>query len=174
MVAAMSLIYLAVVTAVFRAIPLNRRAAMMVRLWAASLFGFVGLYLSTPSDLWILPSSLGAVPTLSGLLFGVLVYTAAFFGGTLQLYNLAERGFSLRILIDIDETPGGAMTPTDILHNYSRCRGLSWMYQKRLDGLLEQGMIALDDGRIRNTARGQRTAIVAERLRSFMRFGAWT
>lgn len=174
LVAVMCLVYLVCVTVVFRRGVHLRRATSMVRLWLASVPLFAGIFVATPPDLGFLPATLAALPTGAGLVFGIVVYCAAFLGGILQLYNLAERGFSLRILIDIHETPTGAMTLDDILHNYSRCRGMSWMYQKRLDGLLEQRMIAVVDGRVRNTARGQRTALVAARLRSFMRFGSWT
>jgi len=173
LVALFSLTYFVLITAAFRWLTVGQRAATMLRLWVLSLLLLVLAYMVTPQDLWILRTDLTDAPIV-GLIFAALVYAAAFFGGVLQLYNLAERGFSLRILIDIAESSTGSMTFEDILYNYSRGRGLAWMYQKRLDGLSEQGLIEITGGCARNTARGARTAAIAERVRTFLRLESWT
>src|ERR1051325_1099036 len=128
-----TLVYLGLVTAIFRGHGVRQRAALMVRLWRVTAPVVVVAYLVTPSDLGFLPADWADQPGWAGVLFLVLAYAAAVFGGVLQLYNLAERGFSLRILIDVDESPRGAMTAAEIMHEYGGGRGFGWMYQKRLD-----------------------------------------
>ena len=82
-------------------------------------------YLSTPASLGILPSSfLIPIPTLE-LAFCLFLYAAGFFGGVLQLYNLADRGFSLRILIDILHAPSRTMTLDEVMTGYSGGRARS-------------------------------------------------
>ena len=95
------------------------------------------VYLLTPADLWLLPDALLDDPPWFGLVFCLGLWFAGFFGGILQLYNLTERGMSLRMLIDVAQSGDRGMTADEIMRDYSAGQGIAWMYQKRLDGLLE-------------------------------------
>jgi hypothetical protein len=159
----------ALVTWIFRSGRVRRRAATMSRLFLASLPLFIAVHLATPRDLGILPVSLSEPSRAADLAFGLLVYGAAFFGGILQIYNLADRGFSLRILIDLDEVSGGPLSAEEIAERYSEGRGLEWMFTKRLEDLVEQGLVTIEGGVVRNSARGARTAALFDRLRTFLR-----
>jgi hypothetical protein len=167
-----TLVYLGMVTAIFRSQNVRQRAALMVRLWLVSVPALVVAYLATPADLGVLPADWTDQPAWAGLCFLVLAYAAAFFGGVLQLYNLAERGFSLRILMDVDESPRGAMTAAEIMRDYGRGQGFGWMYQKRLDDLQAQGLGVIDGGTLRATERGRRMARTFQWLRNFLRLDA--
>ncbi len=103
--AASSLLCVAAVTVVFRIVDVRRRAAAMLGIFLATIPLYVSAYALTPADLWLLPERLVEPRSFLCGVFGLFVHAALFFGGWLQVYNLAERGFSLRILIDIDESP---------------------------------------------------------------------
>jgi hypothetical protein len=145
----------AVITVLLRLTRPEWRVRTLLRTFVASLPVFVGAYLLTPADLGVLPPRLidgGAV----GVVYGLAVYGALFLGGWLQLYNLAERGASLRMLIDVDEY--GALTADALVRAYGGGAGMDWMVAKRLDGLVAEGFAEVNGGRLVLTARGRRTA----------------
>jgi hypothetical protein len=162
-------IYLAVMTLLFRCCRIRARAAAMTRLYVVTLPGFVALHLLTPADLGFLPEDLTEPLPSVDLGFALLLWTAAFFGGILQLYNLADRGFSLRIIMDIEGGEGGSMSLDDVLAGYSAGRGISWMYQKRLDDLVQHRLARIEGGWIRNRRKGRRLAHLFGWLRCFLR-----
>ena len=166
--AAGSLALAAVITVLLRLARPEWRVRALLRTFVASLPVFAAAYLLTPADLWILPSRL-VDGRVVGACYGLAVYGALFLGGWLQLYNLAERGCSLRILIDVDEHPGRAMTPADVLRAYGGGRGMDWMVAKRLDGLVTEGFAELRSGRLEPTARGRRAAAVFAATRRALR-----
>lgn len=149
----------------------QQRVAALLRVFVVSLPVFAAAYLLTPADLWVLPQALVDGP-LVGLLFGVAVYGALFVGGLMQLYNLADRGFSLRILIDIDEHPARAASVAEIVRVYGGGQGMKWMLGKRIDGLLHEGLAESRDGRLVPTARGRRAAGGFTRARTLLRLEA--
>jgi hypothetical protein len=160
-----------VMTVLLRGVMLERRVMALVRTFLASLPVFVASYLLTPDDLWLLPPALVDGRGV-GLLISTAVYAALFLGGLLQLYNLADRGFSLRILIDIDEHPGRAATVADVQRAYGGGQGMKWMIAKRVDGLLQQGLVESRAGRLLPTARGYRAARVFSAVRAALRLPA--
>ena len=100
------------------------------------------------------------------------MWTAAFFGGILQLYNLADRGFSLRIVMDIDSSKRRALTLDEILRAYGAGRGIDWMYQKRLDDLVRHRLACIENHSVRNRPRGHRLAVAFGWLRRFLMMDA--
>jgi hypothetical protein len=169
--AAGSVVLAAAITVLLRAARPERRAAALFRMFVLSLPVFTAVYLLTPADLGLLPPSL-VDGRLAGVLYGVAVYAALFLGGWLQLYNLAERGCSLRILIDVDEHPRRAMTAADVLRGYGAGRGIDWMVAKRLDGLVTEGFAELNAGRLLPTPRGRRAASLFASARAALRLPA--
>lgn len=169
--AAGSLALAAAITVLLRAARPERRAAALFRTFLASLPVFVMAYVLTPDDLGVLPRRL-VDGRLVGALYGLAVYAALFLGGWLQLYNLAERGFSLRILIDMDEQPGRVMTPADVSRAYGGGRGMDWMVGKRIDGLVEERLAEVRAGRLTPTPRGRRAAAVFAAVRAALRLPA--
>jgi hypothetical protein len=163
-----SLLYALLVTALFRTRAVQRRAAAMVRLFLATVPLYIALYAITPPDLGVLSPTLVEPRYVPACLFGMFVHTALFFGGWLQLYNLADRGFSLRILTDIDESPERALTATELETRYGSGRGTDWMLDKRVRGIVETGMATLADGRLTVTLRGVRAARIFGALRAFL------
>ena len=164
-----SLLYALLITLVFRTIALRERAAVMCRLFLATVPVYLALYALTPADLGVLAPWLVEPRYVPAGLFGLFIHGALFFGGWLQIYNLAERGFSLRILTDIDESPERALSAAEIEARYGGGRGMGWMLDKRVQGVVETGMATLDDGRLRLTPKGARAAWVFGRLRALLR-----
>jgi hypothetical protein len=167
-----TLAYLAAATLLLRRVS-GRRAAALVRLFLATVPGFAAVCLLTPPDLGFLPQSVTEPVPWIDLGLGLFLYAAGFFGGSLQLYNLAERGFSLRILIDVFESASGGMTEEALYRGYSGGRGIPWMYQKRLDDLREQGLMEGEGGWVSATPRGRRAAAIFRRLRAFVGLSLW-
>lgn len=156
-------------TVVFRALTTTRRVPVLLGVWLTTLAAYLIAFALTPADLGVLPPALVERRPLLEALFGLAVHAALFFGGLLQVYNLAERGFSLRILIDVAEAPARALTAPDVRDRYGAGRGLAWMLDKRLRDLIEHDYVRLDGGRYCATPRGVRTARVFGGLRRFVR-----
>jgi hypothetical protein len=163
-----ALAYLALITLVFRCWRIERRAAAMTRLFLVSLPCFLAVYHFTPVDLGFLPASVVEPAAWVDLGFGLLLWTAAFLGGILQLYNLADRGFSLRIVMDIQSSQDRALSLDEVLSGYSAGRGIGWMYQKRLDDLVKHQLARVENGWISNRSKGHRLARVFGWLRRFL------
>jgi hypothetical protein len=157
------------VTVVFRAFPGPRRAAAMMRIFLVGLPVLVGVWAVTPDDLGFLPAPLLAEPRWFDLAACLFFYAAAFGGGLLQLYNLADRGLSLRILADLAGAGDRALTVDELVARYGGGRGLAWMYDKRLQGLTEHRLVVVDGAQVRLTTRGRVCAERSARLRRFLR-----
>lgn len=165
--AVMAFVCFTALTIGFRTVRVRRRAAFMVALWLVTVPVFVGVHRLTPADLGVLPTSLTEPWPLADLLLGLFAYAAVFFGGILQLYNLADRGLSLRVLVDL--AAAGPMTVDQLVTAYSAGQGLRWMYAKRLEGLIDHDLVRRDGGRVRLTASGLRTAAVFAFLQRALR-----
>jgi hypothetical protein len=171
--AAMCVTYLLVMSAGLRLCAPNAlRARLLFRLFLLTLPICVVAYYATPPDLGFLPSRwLEASHTVE---FGLLlfVYASAFLGGILQLYNLADRGLSLRIAMDLHKSPSGCMTPDEVTTSYSAGKGIVWMYQKRIEDLKRLKLAEVAAGEVRITPAGMRVAQRFAWLREFLRVTA--
>lgn len=164
----MTAIYLVVVTVVFRFGSVIRKAAAMFWLFWMSVPFFMFGYVVTPADLWLLPTPIIEPLSWVDAGFSLFVYAALVFGGALQLYNLADRGFSLRILIDILEAPTKSVTVDDVMRGYGGGSGISWMFDKRIDGIVQNGFGVRRNGQLEMTAKGYSVARFFGALRQFL------
>lgn len=169
-----ALVFLVVMTVAFRARPQQGQAKLLLLLWLVSVPVLLAIYLVTPPSLWILPEAVQDDPGWFGPIFCLGLWFAGFFGGILQLYNLTERGMSLRMLIDIAEAGPAGLDAGQVKQGYSAGQGIAWMYQKRLDGLYAQRLVSLEDGVLVNQPRGRRVAAVYAGLRRLLQLGDWT
>jgi hypothetical protein len=167
---AMSAMYLVLVTVGFRmSRPGIRRARFMVRLFWATLAITAALYFATPSDLGFIPGSWLEKNKALEFCFLLFLLSACFFGGILQLYSLADRGFSLRIAIEVDSSPTGSMTVDEVIRSYSAGRGLNWMYQKRVEDMARLNLIHENQNTIGATPAGVKVGERFAKLRRFLR-----
>jgi hypothetical protein len=56
----------------------------------------------------------------------------------MQVFSQISRGFSLRVLVDIDRC--GGLDLAGILREYCDARGAQWLLDKRVDGLVHWGL----------------------------------
>jgi hypothetical protein len=152
---AMTVVLLVVVTFCFRLSPSAHRARQMLFVYLFCLAALVVLWFATPDDLGLLGRSLLTEPAWLDFAATLFFFSAAFFGGALQLYNLCDRGFSLRILVDMLEAPTGVVDVDYLTTNYSSGRGLVWMYRKRIDDIVAARFIDRTNKQIILAAKGE-------------------
>jgi hypothetical protein len=155
------------VTITFRRVPRARGVGTMLKVFVGFGPMLVVAWTATPDDLGFLPPAMLAEPRWVDLAGCLFFYGAAFFGGLLQLYNLADRGLSLQILAELRAASDRALTADEIAERYSNGRGLLWMYARRLDGLIRVGVVVVDGDVVRLTARGRAWAKRFAGLRRF-------
>jgi len=159
-------------TSLFRLWHIERRAYALLWVFAIGAGFVITAHFVTPDDLAILPLSLTAQPQWFDLVSSLFFFGAAFFGGILQIYNLADRGFSLRLLIDLEETSAHSATAGFLFGRYSAGHGIDWMYRKRLDGMIRTKLITIDGDVVELTARGTAMAKIFMALRQVFRVKA--
>ena len=162
------------VSACLRSGMTQRRARMMVGVFVCVLPVLLAIHLLTPPDLGFLSSALVMPIVWVDVAFAVFLYTAGFFGGVLQLYNLADRGLSLRILIDILESPSQANTLDEVVQGYGAGRGIAWMYSTRLEDLESTGLAEVTGEYLVLTRKGRRMAKFFEWMQEFARIAPRT
>ena len=147
----------------------DQRARLMLIAFLSVLPLLLAIHLLTPPDLGFLSAELVMPIAWVDIVFSVFLYSVGFFGGILQLYNLADRGFSLRILIDVLEAPLGAMSFDDVMQAYSAGRGIGWMYAKRLNDMQSGGLAGVEGDCLVLTPKGRRVARFFTWLQEFAR-----
>ena len=157
------------ITVRLRLAPTDNRVGPMLQIFFVILALLVVANLLSPANLGFLPETLTLHFVWVDLIFSLFLYAAGFFGGVLQLYNLADRGFSLRILIDIMESRDGHISIDQVMQGYSAGHGIDWMYDKRIEGIVRTGLVILDGDRMVLTSKGLRAASVLAWLQDFLR-----
>jgi hypothetical protein len=159
-------------TCLFHLSRIVRRANALLWVFAVGLIFLITSSVATPDDLTFLPNRLMAEPRWFDLASSVFFFTAAFFGGVLQLYNLADRGLSLRILIDLLEQADQQGTVESMFEGYSQGKGMHWMYDKRIEGMVRNHLISFERNGFVLTTSGRRTAKVYAWLRRVLNVDA--
>ncbi len=76
----------------------------------------------------------------------------------MQVFSQACRGFSLRVLVDVERC--GGLDLEGILREYSDGRGVGWLLDKRIAVLERQGMLAQGpDGALAVHPKGRRIGV---------------
>ena len=166
---ATAIILLVVVTIAFRFYQTAQRARQMTLIYLGCVILSALIWFATPVDVGFLAPSLLIEPGWLDFSLMLFFFSAAFFGGALQLYNLADRGFSLRILIDVEQTDSHAIDADWLVANYAGGKGLTWMYAKRIEGLLETKLVDRKAEIIELTSKGERAAAVLLAVHRFLR-----
>ena len=88
--------------------------------------------------------------------------------GYMQVFSLTCRGFSLRILADIDQH--GKLDLDGVAREYSEGRGLNWLMDKRIVSLEKMRLIETRDGAVALTRpRGWWLGIVTGVVKRFLK-----
>lgn len=160
------LIFLVAHVGLFRWFMPERRFVAMVRLAAAIGAGMIALHRVTPSDLGFLPASSTGAGWGVDLLNGTVIY-GFLFVGYCMFYFLVDRGFSGRIMIEIEQSPEHRLRRQDIAMRYS----MEMVLRRRLGEMLEIGRIVVKEGRFCNTAKGQSAAEMFAFVKRFLQLG---
>lgn len=180
--AAMTVLFLGVMTAMLRRPSRSGRTRRLTRLWLGSVPLLALTYWLTPADLGLLPASLLDDPPWFGPLFCLGIWSVGYFGGLLQLYNLADRGLSLRLLIhtatapergdDSDGRPGICLDR--LLAGESDDSPGGWILDRRLHELQAAGLVEVAGKTVSIRPAARRAARWLGRLRSWMGLRSWT
>jgi len=160
-----SLVYLAGLTAILRIGIRNPVKWMFRGQWVLALLLLYTHY-STSGNLGFLPDD-GLQSHSIDIIVCVFFYIASISGGWIQLYNLADRGLSLRILIDILGSKQEGLNVDEVSARYSESKGIRWMYQKRLNDLAKLELIEILEGQVSLTSKGKKTGVIFRMLRKF-------
>lgn len=160
------ILFLIAHVAIFRLMTLERRFRAMVRIMVA--IGCVQLIVHrmTAPDLGFLPREFTQSGWAIDLLNGLLVYGFLFIGYSM-FYFLVDRGFSGRIMIEIESSQERRLRQRDIAARYS----LEMVLRRRLTEMLEIGRVILRDGRYCNTAKGRSAAAMFAFVKRFLQLG---
>jgi hypothetical protein len=161
------LIFLCLHVALFRWLQPEPRFPLLLRLWAVLGAGLLAVHPMTPPTLGVLPPSQTTAGWAVDLLNCVFIYGFLFFGYSM-FYFLMDRGFSGRILIEIDRAPGRRLRPADVAARYS----MEMVLRRRLDEMVTLSRsVVLEEGRYRNAPKGRRAAALFAFLKRFWRLG---
>lgn len=144
-------------TLIFMLRPNLSRVGVSVMIFASAVCALLAVYFVTPDNLGFLPDVFLEKTTWLDVLVALFVFAASFFGGWLQLYNLTNRGYSLRMLIDLLKFPHG-VDPAEVVVTYANGHGLAWMYRMRLTGLVHASLVIKTEDQVLLTSLGQKIA----------------
>jgi hypothetical protein len=151
---------------VLRALRPHFRFKVMTRLHGALAAAIVVAYWLTPPDLGLLPSGPGRGGAVLGILNALLVHGLLFMGYAM-FYFLVDRGFSLRVMIEIEGVPGRGLGQDELAAIYPP----AGVVRRRLGELVEIGRLTRDGERYRLTPRGRLDARLFRFVKAFLRFG---
>lgn len=152
--------------ALFRFRAPTRRFDAMVRAHWLLVPVLGAAYVVTPPDLGVLPATFIGAGWVLDLVNGVIVYDFLFVGYSM-LYFLIDRGFSARILIEIDRAPGDALTQEQIEAVYSP----EQIVRRRLGDLRDMGSVVEEGDRFRIMPSGRRQARLFSFVKTFFNLG---
>ncbi len=159
-------VFLLVHVLLFRLRVPARRFLAMVRLVFTLGLLLLIMYCFTPPDLGFLPPVYTSAGWAIDLLNGLLVYGFLFIGYCMFFF-LVDRGFSGRMMIEIESSPQRRLRPAEIAARYP----LEMVLQRRLNEMLEIGRITEVNGRYQNTAKGQSAAAMFSFVKRFLQLG---
>ena len=147
-----------------RAVRPHARFRAMTRLHAGLAAAILLVYAATPPDLVPLPHGWGAGGSVLGALNAVAVHWFLFMGYAM-FYFLVDRGFSLRIMIEVERA--GALGRDGIAAAYPP----AGVVRRRLDEMVEIGRLVRAGARYRLTPRGRFDARMFAWLKTFLQLG---
>jgi len=144
----------------------RQRFTSLVRLALTVGMVVVIMYATTAPNLGVLPALYTRAGRGADLLNMLIVYVLLF-SGYCHVYFLVDRGFSGRILIEINSAPGRRLRLQDVAGRYS----MEMVLRRRLNEIQEIGRIVERDGRFINTRKGRTAAAVFGFIRRFLQLG---
>lgn len=144
----------------------QQRFFTMARIACGIGLGLIVVHRITESNLGFLPHAYTRAGWAVDLLNAELVY-GFLFVGYCMFFFLVDRGFSGRIMIEVENAPDRRLRQQDISSRYS----LEMVLQRRLAEMLEIGRVVKNDGRYCNTGKGQTAARLFAFVKRFLQLG---
>ncbi|MEW6544248.1 MAG: hypothetical protein AB1411_11625 [Nitrospirota bacterium] len=144
----------------------HRRFVTMVRIAAASGLILIAVHRTTPSGLGFLPTVYTTAGWAIDLLNALIVFVFLFVGYSM-FYFLVDRGFSGRIMIEIERAPNRLLSLSEISALYTP----EAILRRRLQEMLDIGRIVEKNGRYCNTAKGRSAAALFAFVKRFLQLG---
>ena len=94
----------------------------------------------------------------------ILAGLAVIGGGAIvwvEAVSLLSRGYSISILMDLGRAERGMMTVAQVDAGYGGGRGVDWLLDKRIDGLVRLGLVTRSGDDMHLTPAGSRAARLA-------------
>ena len=129
---------------VFHVVRPRARFRAMITLHGILTVSLLAAYVSTPADVGVLPATRATGGAVIGSINAVLVHWFLFMGYSM-FYFLVDRGFSLRILIEIQQAPRGAMSQVELSAVYPP----ESVLLRRLDEMVGIGRLTREGDRYR-------------------------
>ncbi len=158
--------FLVIHVLLFRIAHPARRFDAMVRIMVGLAVLLVFIHRLSPPSLGFLPSGAVRAGWVIDLVNGLIVFGFLFIGYSM-FYFLVDRGFSGRIMIEIESSPERRLRQTDIAARYS----LEMVLKRRLSEMVEIGRVAFVAGRYRNTDKGRSAAALFKFSKRFLQLG---
>jgi hypothetical protein len=159
-------VFFAVHVALYRIRVPQKRFITNARMAVVLGLGMIAVHRLTPLDLGFLPSLYTAAGWAVDLLNGLIVYAFLFVGYSM-FYFLVDRGFSGRIMIEIETSPQRCLRPPEITARYP----LEMVLRRRLGEMVSIGRIVERDGRYCNTDKGRSAAAMFAFVKRFLQLG---
>lgn len=160
------LLFLVVHVVLFRIQVPRLRFKAMIRIALVIGLGLLAVHGATPADLGFLSVHYTRAGWAVDLLSTLLVFTFLFLGYCM-FYFLVDRGFSGRMMIEIENSPGRRLRAEDIAARYS----LEMVLRRRLGEMLEIGRVVERDSRYVNTDKGKAAASLFRFVKRFLQLG---
>lgn len=162
---------------IFRKFNLEERFQTLVKIFFSLIPVYILLYILIPYDLVsLVPSEpikphlpLWLIETLSGVfnfLGGLMLYVFLFLGYC-QFYFIVDRSISVRVMIELENSPEKKLSCEEIKRVY----GFDEILSKRLKHMLDSKYIVENSGYYMNTKKGRFEARVLKFLKEFLNLG---
>lgn len=173
------MLFLCVHAAVFHTFDLKERFRAIKTIFFALIPVYAALYLIMPAGYIVVETGgpaaffstapLGTIVAATrGIYFlsGFMLYLFLFLGYC-QFYFIVDRSISVRVMIEIENSPGGSLSAEEIQRVYP----FKGILDRRLDHMLYGNYVRERDGRYSNTRKGVAQARVFGFLKDFLRLG---
>ncbi len=159
---------MAVSILLFHLRPVQRRFRTLCTVFAVGAVGFTVSYLQMSPAVFGLPPN--RTEPWTEFLNGFYLYSFWFFGVFVQLYSLADRGFSLTMLTDLLSEGSVIRTRQEIKAGYASGKGTAYVKHKRMAQIIHGGFIRREQDGYRDTRLGRRVGRFLLTLQQLYRF----
>ncbi len=155
------ILFLLIHAVIFHNWKVKKRFQAIIIIFYSLFLVYTLIYFLTPSFLTYADSSV-----IAGFVNGVVIYVFLFFGYC-QFYFIIDRSISVRVMIELENSPEKQLTAEEIKKVYS----LDSLLTRRLGQMVGTNYIVESSGFYKNTRKGRYEARFFKFLKDFMQLG---